>query len=145
MLGSQGEVKEASPSIAVQMQGLNSVPVAGDTFHVCENEAEVGARAYRSQGSISLESWHSCNPGGRELGTQASFLCVRRRHLHLHLGSNACEGAADLVGRSGDLPACSADQPASLCIQAPEVCRRLLRACMGAERSLTSVGPASAG
>lgn len=41
MLGSLGEVKEASPSIAVQMQGLNSVPVAGDTFRVCENEAEV--------------------------------------------------------------------------------------------------------
>ena len=44
MLGSMGEVKEASPSIAVQMQGLNSVPVAGDTFRVCESEAEVGTR-----------------------------------------------------------------------------------------------------
>ena len=49
MLGSLGEVKEASPSIAVQMQGLNSVPVAGDTFHVCENEAEVSTRPNTTQ------------------------------------------------------------------------------------------------
>ena len=41
MVDTTGEVKEAGPSIAVQMQGLNSVPAAGDAFRVCESEAEV--------------------------------------------------------------------------------------------------------
>jgi translation initiation factor IF-2 len=38
---SSGEVTKAGPSIAVQMVGLNSVPVAGDEFAVCANEQEV--------------------------------------------------------------------------------------------------------
>lgn len=36
-----GEVEEAGPSIAVQMVGLNAVPVAGDEFFVCATEQEV--------------------------------------------------------------------------------------------------------
>jgi hypothetical protein len=42
MESSAGDMLEAGPSIAVQMVGLNSVPVAGDEFYVCENESEVG-------------------------------------------------------------------------------------------------------
>lgn len=33
-----GVVQEATPSLAVQMAGLNSVPVAGDEFYVCVDE-----------------------------------------------------------------------------------------------------------
>lgn len=35
---STGEVDFATPSLAVQMVGLNSVPTAGDEFYVCEDE-----------------------------------------------------------------------------------------------------------
>lgn len=38
---SRGDVEEAGPSIAVQMVGLNAVPVAGDEFTVCSSEQEV--------------------------------------------------------------------------------------------------------
>jgi len=31
-------VASATPSLAVQMVGLNSVPTAGDEFYVCEDE-----------------------------------------------------------------------------------------------------------
>ena len=41
MWTSVGEVQEVGPSIAVQMIGLNSVPIAGDEFAVCESESEV--------------------------------------------------------------------------------------------------------
>ncbi len=41
---STGETEEAGPSIAVQMIGLNAVPVAGDEFVVCETEQEVPLR-----------------------------------------------------------------------------------------------------
>ena len=41
MRESKGEVTEAGPSIAVQMVGLNGVPVAGDEFSVCSTEQEV--------------------------------------------------------------------------------------------------------
>lgn len=41
---SAGETEEAGPSIAVQMIGLNAVPVAGDEFVVCETEQEVPLR-----------------------------------------------------------------------------------------------------
>ena len=41
MRESKGEVTEAGPSIAVQMVGLNAVPVAGDEFSVCSTEQEV--------------------------------------------------------------------------------------------------------
>ena len=41
MRESRGDVTEAGPSIAVQMVGLNSVPVAGDEFSVCSSEQEV--------------------------------------------------------------------------------------------------------
>lgn len=44
MRESQGEVTEAGPSIAVQMVGLNTVPVAGDEFSVCSTEQEVRSR-----------------------------------------------------------------------------------------------------
>lgn len=37
---STGEVDEATPSLAVQMAGLNSVPTAGDEFYVCVDETE---------------------------------------------------------------------------------------------------------
>ncbi len=36
---STGDVGSATPSLAVQMVGLNSVPTAGDEFYVCEDEA----------------------------------------------------------------------------------------------------------
>lgn len=39
------EVKEAGPSIAVQMVGLNAVPDAGDTFKVFEDESEARTAA----------------------------------------------------------------------------------------------------
>ena len=35
---STGEVETATPSLAVQMVGLNSVPTAGDEFYVCADE-----------------------------------------------------------------------------------------------------------
>lgn len=35
---STGEVSLATPSLAVQMVGLNSVPTAGDEFYVCADE-----------------------------------------------------------------------------------------------------------
>jgi hypothetical protein len=35
---STGEVESATPSLAVQMVGLNSVPTAGDEFYVCVDE-----------------------------------------------------------------------------------------------------------
>ena len=41
MRESRGDVTEAGPSIAVQMVGLNSVPIAGDEFCVCSSEQEV--------------------------------------------------------------------------------------------------------
>lgn len=41
MRESRGDVTEAGPSIAVQMVGLNTVPVAGDEFCVCTSEQEV--------------------------------------------------------------------------------------------------------
>ena len=41
MRESRGEVTEAGPSIAVQMVGLNTVPIAGDEFCVCGSEQEV--------------------------------------------------------------------------------------------------------
>ena len=37
---SAGDTSEAGPSIAVQMIGLNAVPVAGDEFCVCESEQQ---------------------------------------------------------------------------------------------------------
>ena len=42
MQDSLGPVSEATPSIAVQMVGLSSLPTAGDDFLVCSSEAEVG-------------------------------------------------------------------------------------------------------
>ena len=47
MRESKGEVTEAGPSIAVQMVGLNSVPVAGDEFSVCSSEQEVLSFCHR--------------------------------------------------------------------------------------------------
>ena len=41
MRESRGDVTEAGPSIAVQMVGLNTVPIAGDEFCVCSSEQEV--------------------------------------------------------------------------------------------------------
>ena len=42
MTDSRGQsVEEAGPSIAVQLVGLNSVPVAGDEFAAVETEQEV--------------------------------------------------------------------------------------------------------
>ena len=41
MVDTKGDIKEAGPSIAVQMQGLSGVPAAGDSFRVCDSEAEV--------------------------------------------------------------------------------------------------------
>ena len=41
MRESRGDVAEAGPSIAVQMVGLNTVPIAGDEFCVCSSEQEV--------------------------------------------------------------------------------------------------------
>ncbi|GAB4815305.1 hypothetical protein N2152v2_002351 [Parachlorella kessleri] len=41
-----GDVREAGPSIAVQMTGLSSVPQAGDEFDVFETESEARAAAY---------------------------------------------------------------------------------------------------
>ena len=35
---STGEVETATPSLAVQMVGLNSVPTAGDEYYVCADE-----------------------------------------------------------------------------------------------------------
>jgi translation initiation factor IF-2 len=35
---STGDVDSATPSLAVQMVGLNAVPTAGDEFYVCEDE-----------------------------------------------------------------------------------------------------------
>ena len=37
---SAGDTSEAGPSIAVQMIGLNAVPVAGDEFCVCESDQQ---------------------------------------------------------------------------------------------------------
>lgn len=37
---SAGDTSVAGPSIAVQMIGLNAVPVAGDEFCVCESEQQ---------------------------------------------------------------------------------------------------------
>ncbi len=34
----------AGPSYAVEVLGLNMVPMAGDDFQVCESESEVRAR-----------------------------------------------------------------------------------------------------
>jgi len=44
---STGDVNTATPSLAVQMTGLNSVPTAGDEFYVCsdENQARKAAEA----------------------------------------------------------------------------------------------------
>ena len=41
MRESRGDVTAAGPSIAVQMVGLNTVPIAGDEFCVCSSEQEV--------------------------------------------------------------------------------------------------------
>ena len=35
---STGDVESATPSLAVQMVGLNAVPTAGDEFYVCADE-----------------------------------------------------------------------------------------------------------
>ena len=75
MLGSQGEVKEASPSIAVQMQGLNSVPVAGDTFHVCENEAEVGPGRITRKARSCWSPGTGAQPPGRGVMWAARHPC----------------------------------------------------------------------
>ncbi len=54
MSDSAGETAEAGPSIAVQMVGLNAVPVAGDEFTVCETEQQV-SRAPRRADCASQE------------------------------------------------------------------------------------------
>lgn len=41
MQDSLGSVTAASPSFAVQMVGLNALPVAGDDFAVCASDSEV--------------------------------------------------------------------------------------------------------
>lgn len=43
MRNPSGDMREAGPSIAVQMTGLNSVPTAGDEFDVFPSEPEVSA------------------------------------------------------------------------------------------------------
>lgn len=50
-----GEAREAGPSIAVQMVGLNAVPDAGDTFRVYENEADARAAADSALASSRLQ------------------------------------------------------------------------------------------
>ena len=54
-----GDVREAGPSIAVQMTGLSSVPQAGDEFDVFETESEVRVRG-------RLQAWAGCWQAGRQ-------------------------------------------------------------------------------
>ena len=68
MRESTGEVEEAGPSIAVQMVGLNAVPVAGDEFSVCSTEQEVLPLSWL------LQHWSCPSLGGRLLQT-----CVAAR------------------------------------------------------------------
>ncbi|CAK0786401.1 hypothetical protein CVIRNUC_009614 [Coccomyxa viridis] len=55
MRESKGEVTEAGPSIAVQMVGLNAVPVAGDEFSVCSTEQEARKNAEAVELAMRLD------------------------------------------------------------------------------------------
>lgn len=57
---STGEVDEATPSLAVQMAGLNSVPTAGDEFYVCVDETEARKAAEIAEDTqVTLQQWKS--------------------------------------------------------------------------------------
>ncbi|CAL5226196.1 g9032 [Coccomyxa viridis] len=55
MRESRGDVTEARPSIAVQMVGLNTVPIAGDEFCVCSSEQEARKNAEAVELAVRLD------------------------------------------------------------------------------------------
>ena len=64
MRGQAGEVVEAGPSIAVQLFGLNHVPVAGDEFEVFESEGRARAAAESVEDARRLERLAEMAGGG---------------------------------------------------------------------------------
>lgn len=56
---STGDVESATPSLAVQMVGLNSVPTAGDEFYVCEDEA-MARKAAEVAEDAQVRVQHAC-------------------------------------------------------------------------------------
>ena len=99
-----GQVEEAGPSIAVQLVGLNSVPVAGDEFAALPTEQEVRFRPPHTAASIALlQCWKlssSCTGADADTtGTAGAQGCDRDR------GEPAAEPAGGPGGgQHGDQP-----------------------------------------
>jgi translation initiation factor IF-2 len=68
---STGDVDSATPSLAVQMVGLNSVPTAGDEFYVCEDETMARKAAELAEDTQRLERLAASAGGGNIVTTKS--------------------------------------------------------------------------
>lgn len=103
MRDSLGSVTAASPSFAVQMVGLNALPVAGDDFVVCASDSEVRASSawlglVAPCGFASAACfWSDCTPQTAPphfYGTDRLYPCARTVAMLRH------DAAAQLVRRA---------------------------------------------
>lgn len=69
---SVGTVQDATPSLAVQMVGLGSVPVAGDEFYVCVDE-NAARKAAESAGDTQRTDRLAASAGGGSIVTTKSW------------------------------------------------------------------------
>ena len=83
MRESKGEVTEAGPSIAVQMVGLNAVPVAGDEFSVCSTEQEVLPLSWLLRHKVFPHVAGCCRPVSQR--DSKPDCCVARPHPAMRL------------------------------------------------------------
>jgi len=68
---STGDVESATPSLAVQMSGLNAVPTAGDEFFVCADETEARKAAQAAEDAERVERLAATAGGGNLVTTKS--------------------------------------------------------------------------
>lgn len=66
-----GAVEEATPSLAVQMAGLNAVPVAGDEFYVCVDENTARKAAELAEDAQRMDRLAASAGGGSIITTKS--------------------------------------------------------------------------
>lgn len=102
-----GDVTEAGPSIAVQVLGLNAVPVAGDDIEVYESEARARQAAEAIDDARRLERLAEMAGGGSmvtlsslaSMDDDADELALQRMNIILKAdASGSCEAVKSALG-----------------------------------------------